>query len=473
MEGEFLLILIVVAIIAAGISAAYWRQAIVAAMLFLIFEGALRKWALPEAQAAVYLAKDVLLLGAYIGFAMAKGIAAPVPRARPLILLLAMSAAYGALEMLNPALPSLALAAVGWRAYFFYIPLLFIVPHLYDSLGGLDRALTRYALLGLPIAALGIVQFYSPIDSAINLNVDQGLGEGSLPSFGEDNRVRAAGSFSFVAGYGAYLMTVAFLVGALLAGKEWRLRGNLALYGGLVLIVAAMFATGSRAPVYSLIGAIAAYSVLAAAAGDLTVGAAVRACIGAALLAAAVWNFLPEPAEAFRQRAMGTDDTLSRLVSPLVEPFYILEGAGLAGFGIGAAHQSGAYLTGSDFPWWTNGMTAEAESSKVMLELGILGFFFVYLFRIWIALSALRAAFVLKSRAGRSIALMLALFLGVQIFGAVIFNPTMNVLYWFAVGMLFALYRYEARDVWLARNRQVIPGMRLPRGAGGGRIRNA
>jgi hypothetical protein len=170
---------------------------------------------------------------------------------------------------------------------------------------------------------------------------------------------------------------------------------------------------------------------------------------------------------------MGAEDTLERLVSPFVEPFAILGEAGLAGFGIGAAHQSGAFLTGSDYPWWTRGIVAEAESSRVMLELGILGFFFVYLFRIWIALSALRAAFVLKTRSARSLALVLALFLGIQVLGAVIFNPTMNVLYWFAVGMLFALYRYEARDAWLARNPQVIPAMRLPRGAGGGRIRNA
>jgi hypothetical protein len=472
MQSELQLVLIVVAIAAAGVSVAYWRHAVVAAMVLLVFEGALRKWALPEAQAAIYLAKDLLLLGAYLGFAMTKGIAAPVARARPFILLLGMSAAYGMIEMLNPALPSLLLAAVGWRAYFFYIPLLFIVPYLFDSQDGLYRALNRYVLLALPIAALGIVQFYSPMDSALNMNVDQGLGEGTVQGFGDD-RVRAAGSFSFVSGYGAFLTAAALVVGALLARRDWQFRDNAALYGGLVLIIAAMFATGSRGPVYSLIAVTIVYTIFSAATGDFSFGAAFRACLGAAALSAAVWNFIPEPAEAFHQRVMGTEDTLERLVSPLVEPFYILGEAGPVGFGIGAAHQSAAFLVGSEYSWWTNGMVAEAESSRVMLELGILGFFFVFLFRIAIALTALRAAFALKSRAGRSLALMLALFLGLQIFGAVIFNPTMNVLYWFAVGMLFALYRYEERDAWLARNQQVLPGLQIPGGAGGGRIRNA
>ena len=412
-----------------------------------------------------------MLLGAYVGFAMTKGIAAPVSAARPFILLLAMSATYGALEMLNPALPSLAVAAVGWRAYFFYVPLLFIVPHLFDSTEDLCRALQRYALLALPIALLGIVQFYSPMDGAINMNVEHEAGVGGPIGFGEVDRVRVTGSFAFISGYSAYLLAVALLVGALLVGRERSTRGDIALYATLVLIIAAMFATGSRSPVYSLLGASAVYAVLSAAAGDLSPGAAIRAAIGAAILAAGIWIFMPEPAEAFQSRVMSTYDTLDRLISPFTEPFQILVNAGPAGFGIGAAHQSAGFLTGSDYSYWTDGIVAESETSRVMLELGILGFFLVFLFRIAIALYALRAAFTLRSRGSRSLALMLAIFLGTQIIGAVIFNPTMNVLYWFAVGMLFALYRYDERDGWLARRRRSVVIGGEPFGAG--RIWNA
>lgn len=473
MQSELQLVLVAIAI-AAGIgSIAYWRHAVVAAMLLLVFEGALRKWALPGSQAALYLAKDVLFLGAYVGFALTKGFAAPVSRARFYIVLLGMSAAYGLVEMLNPALPSLAVAAVGWRAYFFYIPLLFMVPHLYASQDGLYRGLHRYALLALPVAALGLFQFYSPMDSALNKEVDFGSGDApTVQSFGDNERVRVAGSFSFVTGYSSYLTAVALLVGALLAGRGWRFRGNVTLYSGLILIVAAMFATGSRAPVYSLIGSIAAYTIFAAVNKDLSTSAAVRACIGAAVLAAGVWNFLPETATAFHQRAAHSDDALERMVSPLIEPFMILQEAGLAGYGIGAAHQSATFLVGADYSWWTKGLATESESSKVMLELGILGFFLVFLFRIAIAFAAFRAAFNLKSREGRSLALVLALFLGIQVFGAVIFNPTMNVLYWFAVGMLFALYRYEEREALLSQERLAIPGTPGARNTGR-RIRKA
>lgn len=473
MSGDLQLIFGVAAVAAFGASLVYWRQAVFAAMLLLIFEGALRKWVFPDAQAALYLAKDVLLIGAYAGFAMAKGVAAPVARAQPFVVWLVLSAAYGALAMLNPALPSLTLAAVGWRSYFLYVPLLFVVPHLFGSLEELDRALRRYALVALPVAVLGLVQFYSPIDSVLNVLVQHDPADRSTTdAFGQFyNRARVAGTFAYVSGFGAYLMAVAFLALALLANRGWRLSGNIALYFGLLVIVAAMFATGSRAPVYSLVVAIAAYSVLTALAGDLSTTAALRACFGALVLAAGIWAFLPEPAGAFQYRAGGAvQDTLSRVFSPVVEPLLMSEKAGFFGFGIGAAHQSAAFLTGSPYPWWTNGIVAEAETSRVMLELGVAGFVLVFVFRIAIALFALHAAFVLRTRQARSIALVLALFLGFQVLGSVIFNPTMNLLYWFAVGIVFALYRFEERGVRVARSRVVMPRFDAALGAGSRRV---
>jgi hypothetical protein len=110
-------------------------------------------------------------------------------------------------------------------------------------------------------------------------------------------------------------------------------------------------------------------------------------------------------------------------------------------------------------------MVAEAESSRVMLELGIAGFVLVFLFRFLITLAALRAAFTLKSSSARTLALMLVLYLGLQIFGAVIFNPTNDLLYWFAVGLLFALHRFQAREVHVAKAPRAISQLQLQRSA--------
>ena len=46
----------------------YWQRALFGVFVLLVFEGALRKWALPSAQAQIYLVKDVILLAVYLGF---------------------------------------------------------------------------------------------------------------------------------------------------------------------------------------------------------------------------------------------------------------------------------------------------------------------------------------------------------------------------------------------------------------------
>jgi hypothetical protein len=46
----------------------YWQRALFAVFVLMVFEGALRKWAFPWAQAQVYLVKDAILLAVYLGF---------------------------------------------------------------------------------------------------------------------------------------------------------------------------------------------------------------------------------------------------------------------------------------------------------------------------------------------------------------------------------------------------------------------
>jgi hypothetical protein len=460
MGGETQIVLAMVAIAGFAASIAYWRAAVAGALLLLVFEGALRKWVFPEAQAALYIAKDVLLLGAYVGFFATQGVRLPARQAAPFAVLLALTIGYGTAQILNPALPSFTLALVGWRAYFFYVPLVLIVPYLFPSLEGLERALQRYALLAAAVAALGILQFYSPADSFLNANVQHAPGERVIVGFGYADRVRVSGTFAFISGFAAYLLAAGLLLGALLAVGGWRIRRNAMLYAALALVVIAAFTTGSRAPVYSLAIAALAYIVFSTARGDLAFAAGARAAVVVVAMMLGSLYFLSEPTDAFRYRVAGADDPLSRLTAPLIEPFYIPERAGALGFGIGAAHQSAVFLAGSAHSWWTDGLVVEAETSRVMLELGVPGFLLVFLFRVLIALAALRAALLLKSRTSRTFALALALYLGLQIFGAVIFNPTNDLLYWFAVGILFALHRLDARQAGAAAAQRALPRFR-------------
>ena len=45
-----------------------WRLAVKGALVLVVIEGAVRKWLVPGAQDLVYFAKDLVLVGAYVGF---------------------------------------------------------------------------------------------------------------------------------------------------------------------------------------------------------------------------------------------------------------------------------------------------------------------------------------------------------------------------------------------------------------------
>ena len=63
----------------------YWQRALFGVFVLLVFEGALRKWALPGAQAQIYLLKDAILLAVYLGFMLDNRRTLPAPAGTGLI----------------------------------------------------------------------------------------------------------------------------------------------------------------------------------------------------------------------------------------------------------------------------------------------------------------------------------------------------------------------------------------------------
>src|SRR5262249_10134869 len=57
-----------IAVACAFLAVRYWQRALFGVFVLLVFEGALRKWVFPSAQAQIYLVKDVILLAVYLGF---------------------------------------------------------------------------------------------------------------------------------------------------------------------------------------------------------------------------------------------------------------------------------------------------------------------------------------------------------------------------------------------------------------------
>jgi hypothetical protein len=443
-----------------------WRAAVQFAIVLLVLEGALRKWLFLGAQDLIYFAKDVLLLAAYAGFfADRRKIRDSwMPRAPLLYLSLALAVGFGVLEILNPQLPNLFVGLLGFKAYFLYVPLLFVMPAVFPSDAALARFLVRYLYLSIPVGLLAVAQFFSSPTSSLNTYARPTDDLSYAVTFGSSIFVRVTGTFSFITGYSAYLTAIVMLSLAVLATTRWRFRGNLKIYVTLGMAILGMLMTGSRGPVVVVGAMLPLYWWLAVARekqGGATFG---RLLVVIVLLGSFIGVAGQDALGAFRGRAAGSGEELGqRILSPFTAPFAILPDAGALGYGIGATHQAATEVTKGIAPFsWLNGHLIEVESGRVMLELGPLGFLIVYLSRLALTLFSFQQVFRLQTLFHRSIAVACFLVFLSSLPTGIVFDVTTGLLYWFFGGLLFLVMRLD-RQRAIAAQAVVAPAAQTTR----------
>ena len=446
-------------------SARNWRRALEAVLVLVVLEGAIRKWVVPGASSYVYFAKDALLLGVYWGYlrsAEARRRSPSLPP--PLVAALALAALVALLGIFNPSLPSPLVGLLGFKAYFLYVPLLWIVPAAYRTEREIGQVVRRYLLLALPVGALAAAQFFAPADSPLNTYARTGGEAGTIITFGAVQRVRVTGTFSFITGYSAYLQVVALLALTVLSVRQWRIRGSLAVYAALATTVLGMLMTGSRGPVFllALLMPVYWYFGVVREGGLPALG---RFLLGAGLVLSLVNVVGSDAVEAFRARAAGTSDVRERILLPFVNPLRIAPEIGLLGYGTGATHQMAEAVTESLLPYsWLDHHQYEDEPSRVLVELGLVGFVAFFAFRAGLVLLGLRAVFRLSRPMPRALALScLLLFLG-QLTGGVVFNVTGGVYYWFFAGLLLLAERLDREAVPAPRGAREPAGVSVTAG---------
>src|ERR1041385_520254 len=227
-----------------------WRWVVYGALALAVFEGAIRKWLLPQASQVIYFAKDFLLLGAYAGYFIGESRKQLFRFPSGLTILLLCAAAGTFLESFNSDTGSLVAGLFGWKAYVMYMPLCFMVPAMFRTPEEAERFLHYYLALALPVCLLGAAQFAAPADSPLNVYAPGAAGalaqESDIATFGEDAYVRITGTFSYISGFGTYLVVVVALMVPVLAWARTRLWA--ALFSvTLALVIGNVMMTGSRA----------------------------------------------------------------------------------------------------------------------------------------------------------------------------------------------------------------------------------
>ena len=414
--------------------------------LLLIFEGSLRKWVLPQLSQYIFFVRDPFVLYVYL-FATVHHL---WPRRSPFLTASIIVSAIGfligiiALMISGNGGAGVLLAIYGWRNYFLYAPLAFLIGATF-SLADVERVCRWTLLLSVPIGLLMAAQFFAPLNSPLNVGIasDEALQFVGLTVTSE--HTRPMGPFSSGAGQNqftasAFAMLLAFLI------TPVRQRGValwiLPLSAAGIAVCVAM--SGSRGAVSqcALIGALA--MVLGVAGKTAAVrgkAVALPLMVVGAFVVIAPFAF-PAALEAFAERWMLAASAeqqafqygfLGRALYTFVDFFRLFSDTPLLGYGLGSGGNASITLQLGPAVW------AESDWARHLVDLGpVFGSAFI-VFRIvlaiWLGIVALRAT----RRGARPLPFLLYAYTGyVVLAGQVTGQGAVNGYAWLFVGFTLA-----------------------------------
>jgi hypothetical protein len=340
-------------------------------------------------------------------------------------------AVWGVLEIFNPALVTPGVGLYGLRAYLIYVPLLYVIPAVFPDAASLNRFWTWYLVVALIPLIIGVIQFQSPYDSVLNRYAwdDTTAHIATL----DLNHVRITGTFSYITGYTDYLSVIGLITFSLLlyANRPW---SKLFLVGFIGLVLANVFMSGSRTPFLRLALGLPLLVVLVprprAANWIQTL------LLLAFTVPAAVWlsdYLVPDARTVFTDRAAQSDDLERRVFGTFADRSWVVEQAGLVGYGIGSESQAINFIVTREYS--VNSPPAvEDEWASIILEIGPFGFGLVFLIRILVSLKLFQ---VVRQARGSGLAPFLIsafLYTFLALTSNLVFDSTASIFYWFLAG---------------------------------------
>lgn len=426
-----------------------WQRAVKLTLIIIVFEGVLRKWVLPQASELIYFLKDLVLLVAYLKYYLSSEPKYPFKLSIFNILLI-LAFSWCVCQAFNPSLGSPIIGFFGLKAYFFYMPLMWLVPSLFKSEEEIYRFLRNYLLLLIPVCLLAVAQFFSPVSSPINVYAGGEEANATLT----DGITRVTATFPYLTGFSTYLTACFSILIPMLAlpqAKLWRWL----TFAEAFLVVATSFMTGARTLLlYEILFVAGYFCILFFAKPKEAARTTKKFFLPVMLMAAGLPGIFAKAIDAFSKRteaASKAESVNDRVLIPLTEPVALIQQMqfkALDGYGIGATHQAVPTLRlALNLPVGEISLAAEVETSRVIIELGIFGFLFWYLLRLVLIFSSWRVFLRLKSYWLHQLTLSIFLFQILNIIAVhLIFNTTFAIYYWFFCGFILLFPELEYRQ---------------------------
>jgi hypothetical protein len=358
-------------------------------MLTVIFEGAVRKWVASSATLPLVLLRDVLAVYTVV-HAFMHGQLRRQPQWSVILLIWACCVVGWGLLQLTLAQSNFPVLLIGLRFWLLYVA--FGVAAASSMTEHDLRVAIRVLLATLVLTApLGVLQHYSPVGAFVNKSLDTEEEDIFVVVLGV---VRTTGTFSFTAGYVAYLaVCTPFVLGALDARKV----NNRQRLGALILfacLAAAAMTSGARTSVILTAAMLALYlasnlMVSPARKKGLALISAILVLLTVAVLITVFQSAVEVTQERF-QVAGESEDLATRVLVTFFGETWIYDVADWLGSGLGLGSNLAQYVqTGNRAVF----ALAESEPGRTLLEGGLLGWAYIAL-KYVIVLYAMTKSFV-------------------------------------------------------------------------------
>lgn len=410
--------------------------------LLIIFEGVFRKWVFPTFSSPLLFLRDPILIAIYFLAVQNKWYVRNIGLA--FLFALAFVTLFISLQF-NP--DRAAIALYGFRSNFFHLPLIFVIPRLFDK--GDVLKVGRFLMIGaLPMAVLMAMQFLAAPSAWLNA----GAGQGATQIASALGRIRPAGTFSFIVGPVFYFgLTTAFLIYTYF---HFAAKNKILLFASLSATLVAFVVSGSRGLAGTCLLALflGLIAMTAVQPSNLRRTLTFFGCLGAIALGAAQFPFISDAygvlttrvSNANRSEGGAAGSLVLRVLSDFVRPIGVAESVSWAGEGLGMGTIGGsALLTGNRA--FSSGGESESEWSRHVIESGpVLGYAFIF-FRIYLLVYLFRIA--LKSgRLGNSLPLVLLGSIAYALLLGQLGQSTIAAFIVFTSGMVLAACRETAAN---------------------------
>lgn len=335
-------------------------------LILLIVEGALRKWILPGLAEPLLIVRDPVVLLIY-ALALAAGV---FPTNGWFMVLVGLTVASVITSVLG-GMTHPVVMAYGIRINYLHVPLIWVMGSVMNR-RDVERIGWFFLLAAIPMTALMVQQFRSPMDAWINKGVGSDEG-GQL--FGAEGRIRPPGLFAFITGPQLFYPFCAAFFLDQLAGNS-RMRLPLLAACGVAILVALPVSISRTVMLATGVVGVAFALSLPFQPGNMARFVKPMFLLGVLGLIVAQLEVFKEGSTVFSSRwtqaASGLDgdgwqDVMLRMLNTVMNPIYYMMDAPLFGRGIGVGSNVGARLLSGQMGF----LLAEEEYGKILQELGL------------------------------------------------------------------------------------------------------